>query len=367
MASYFKREFKRKDGTTYTRWVGEEKINGKTKSVYGKTEKECRAKIKALVVEHEIYGNELKKNTHTLSEWTYKQLYEEVKPHIQASTFERYMSIYNTHIKNSTIGKTSITDINEIDIQNFFNSKNEMATGVLKIMRYTIRRVFEYAKKHDVIRDNPCIGIKIPPSKAKTREIIIMTLDEQEKFITAASTRSNKVLFLTALFTGLRMGELIALKWKNVDLKKATINVCESYKRVRSYDDNGDSEYIIDQKAPKTKNGNRIVPIPTKLLPILKEIQTDNELVFYNSKGQPMTEITIRREQRRICEQAQIRYINFHALRHTYATRLIENGIDVKTVSMLVGHADIQTTLNIYVHSTDDTKKNAVNTLDKFF
>ncbi|MBU3811231.1 MAG: site-specific integrase [Candidatus Niameybacter stercoravium] len=122
----------------------------------------------------------------------------------------------------------------------------------------------------------------------------------------------------------------------------------------------------MDKKDLKTKNSKRIIPISNALKPLLlnHHQHSSSEYVFPSSTGSHMTPENVRRIQISLCKKANIPYKNFHALRHTFATRLIESGVDIKTVSLLLGHADINITLNTYVHSTDDTKHNAANALN---
>jgi integrase len=382
MASIYKRTIKRKDGTTYEKWTGKVTNNYNTKTFYGKSKKEVENEIRLYQNEIEQYGFELDKTPITLSDLVYKHLFTNSLSTVQTSSFERYMCLYNNHIKSSKIGEMKIVDIKQSDIQKYFNGKvkkedsiddkSKLVPKTLKTIRYLLKQAFEFAMQENYLRINPSNGIKIPTTDIKDKEISVLTLDEQEKYIQVLGATKYKLLFFTALFTGMRMGELIALKWENVDLDKKIITVCESYKRTKKYSEDGTDVNIIDKKAPKTKNGNREINIPEFLAAALKaykdsQVSNTDNLVFITASGQQMSDANLRRIQIALCKKADIPYKNFHALRHTYATRLIENGSDVKTVSRLLGHADIQTTLNIYVHSTDDSKRSAADTLENQF
>lgn len=371
MASYFEREFKRKDKhgnvtSTYKKWCGEEKINGKLKTVYGKTKKECKAKLDLLIVDAANYGEELDKTKIVVSDWLYKYLFTNIYSRVANSTFDRYMNLYNKHVKDSDFGKMKLTSVKQLNVQEYFNNTKISASGQ-GMLRYLLRQAFDVAINNNFIRTNPVINIKIESKSKTTREVDVFTLEEQEKFISVLHETRYRLFFLTALFTGMRLGELVALKWPNVDLENNTITVMETYKRTVAYNPDGTFEHIIDKKTPKTKNSIRTIPIPQFLVDELNTLDHTTEHVFTSSTGRHMTPDNTRRLQKSLCKKAQIPYHNFHALRHTYATRLIENRVDVKTISELLGHADVNITLTTYVHSTNDSKKTAVNTLEKFF
>lgn len=375
MATFHKRQRKRKDGTIYHVWCGQEKINGKLKTVYGKTEKECKSKIKVLVSEDIVYGNELDKTLDTIADLLYNHLFTNVHPNVALSTFDRYMCLYNSHIVNSKFGNSAIASVKQMDIQEWFNSKKSVSKSGLSMLRYLLRQSFDFAVNNNYIRVNPVISIKLPKQQDKTKkEIEILSSMEQELYIQSLSHTKYRTLYLVALFTGMRRGEILALKWNNVDLKNKTITVCESRKRYKAYMDDGTSQNTIADNAPKTKNSNRIIPINdtlNKLLITHKLEQNtcinENNYVFINSNGTSLQPEYLRLMQQSICKRANIRYVSFHALRHTFATRLIESGTDIKTVSKLLGHSDVFITLNTYVHETMDSKRSATDVLEDRF
>lgn len=355
---------KRKDGT----WLGQVNKKGTRKSFYGTTKKEVEKKIQAYLEDLNNYGIELDKTKETVCSWLYKHLFSNTHKSVSNGTFDRYMNLYNKHIVPSTFGKMIISEVKQIHVQDFFNSIDISASGQ-SMLRYLLKQAFDFAINNNLIRINPVTNIKIKSRAKTTRDIEVFTLDEQEKFINVLPTTKYELFFKTALSTGMRLGELVALKWDNVDLDNDTILVCESYRRTTKYNTDGTSERIMDKKEPKTKNSNRTIPISNSLKPLLIAHQqnSSSEYVFPSSNGSHMTPENVRRIQIALCKKACIPYKNFHALRHTFATRLIESGIDIKTVSLLLGHADINITLNTYVHSTDDTKHNAINALNYMF
>lgn len=164
----------------------------------------------------------------------------------------------------------------------------------------------------------------------------------------------------------------MALKWANVDLDNATITVCETCRRVRVYDNDGESISKMVTKGPKTEKGNRDIPIPKTLILSLKKYKlssnkSEEGLVFCTKSGLPMQYNYVWYTHKALCKKANIRPTTIHALRHTFASRSIEAGIDVKTVSDLLGHANTQITWNTYVHSTNNSKRAAADTMKKMY
>ncbi len=326
---------------------------------------------------HEIddYGMELDKSDYTVSSLVYKHLFANVYPNVQASTFERYMDNYNKHLRDSDFGKLPIGQVKQIIVQQYINELVGISDRSISSLRYMLRKSFDLAINNNLLRVNPVVGINIPCKKdtAKRNDIEILSTEEQKKYILATKCTKYRPMLLLAIFTGMRRGELLALNWNNVDLDNGVIHVVESARRVKKYNLDGTSYNEIEFKGPKTLNSNRDIPLTKDIILMLKEhrlkqqINNPKNLVFPNAKGNELYPDDVRRIQKAVCKAAQIPYKRFHALRHTFATRLIEKGVDVKTVSKLLGHSDVTITYNIYVHDTVESKTTAVNLLSSEF
>lgn len=383
MAGYHKREVKRKDGSTYIRWEGTTFEGGKRKVFYGKSEREVKAKIKEYENDLFNHGTTLEKTKTKLQDYVKDYVLKSLNQRVTSSTVERYMSLYYTHIENSSLGKKYVHEIKLQDIEDFFKSKTKLSKSSMSLLSLLLKQTFRYAISNNIIRINPCTDFVLPKSEKAKKEIKILTLDEQQRFLEAAKESRYFLLYFFDLCTGLRAGEIVALKWENVDLNNSVIKVRESARLVRKYDEKGNTSDIVEVKEPKTKESIRDIPLSDQLSNLLsqhKEIST-SEYVFTNMKNEMLTHDTLDKSLKVICNKAKIgepiqrrrnkrdviEYsgITFHCLRHTFATRLIENGIDVKTVSQLLGHSKTEITINRYVHSTDDSKRNAINSLSK--
>lgn len=193
--------------------------------------------------------------------------------------------------------------------------------------------------------------------------------------------RKNGTIYILALGTGLRLGELLALKWIDINFKDKYISVNKSIKSTYSIDSNGNRKFEVIEQTPKTKNSIRTVPLTNSILELLQryrkekiierdsniDIYFDNNLVFCTPTGNYLNESNVRKTFKRILNRCDLKEIRFHDLRHTFATRLFENGVPPKTVQTLLGHSDIATTLNIYTHVMKNTKDEAINKIDFLF
>lgn len=216
------------------------------------------------------------------------------------------------------------------------------------------------------------------PKSNNHKDVDILTKHEQQKFIEYIKGHKLEVFFLTALGTGLRLGELLGLKWSDINFDTGVITVSRNLSRAKN---KITGKYEIIEQIPKTKNSYREVPIPANILNKLKEHKKlqnkqrlfvgesyiHNNYIFTDDIGKPIDDKRPGRNLKSILKKLNIKPIKFHALRHTYATRLFENNIPPKTVQALMGHSDISVTMDIYTHVMNDTKLEAVEKLNDIF
>jgi integrase len=355
---------KRKDG----KWLGQVNSGGKRKSFYGNTKKEVESKISEYLNDINTYGAEMSKVNISIEKLMHTHLFVNVKPRVSLGTFERYMSLYNTHIKDSTFGGYDAKVTIHNDVQKFINSKSDLSNQSISMIKYLLHQSFNHAIANNIIRVNPVAAISPPRSTYKEKAIDVLTIDEQAKFMSVLSKTHYELLFVLELNTGMRVGEITALRWENVDLDNQTIKVRETKRLVKKYDNDGNSQDIMHTKEPKSKSGSRDIPIHKNINKKLKELKINNgaskdDFVFLNTNKEQIKYDSISKAQKMLCKKAKIREVTFHCLRHTFATRLIENGEDIKTVSQLLGHSKADITINRYVHSTANTKIQAIDKL----
>lgn len=357
----------------------------KPKDLYAKTEKELKEKIKKLTheLDHNIQSN---KNNFGVffSEWLFDIKFMEIKP----STKSKYESVYRTHIKDSEISDIKIKELTSKDVQIYYNNliKKGNSATLVKTIHKLIAPCIRYAYNNDFIIKNFTGSLIVPKETEKDKlnkkdSVIPFTLKEQKKFITGAKGNKFEVLFITALNSGLREGELLALTWNDINSKEKYINVNKNLGVATDVSKDGRGESVLEVQTPKTKKGIRKVSIPNLLIDILKKYKkeqlksrmelankyTNNNLVFCDEYGNYLTRDKVTYQFKKILKETKIKDRKFHDLRHTYATRLFELGEQARTVQELLGHSDVSVTLNTYTHVLDDVKEKAVSKLDKLF
>lgn len=296
------------------------------------------------------------------------------KDRVKARTYSRYQGLINLHIVPE-LGSAEIDALSRRDIQDFLIRKKR--TGNIKqsgstlsatstnLMLTVLNLAFEYACDMEMIEQNPCSRLRRAPEDAKKVEAF--TKEEQRLLEQAIAQSNDRRLFgiLLCLYTGLRIGELLGLEWQDVDLIEGIIHIDKTVYREK--DDNGNWRVCID--TPKTKSSAREIPLPSYIAEMLR-IQSESaqsRYVVENKKGERMSIRSYQYMFERLTEKAGVRKLNFHALRHTFATRAIECGMDIKTLSEIMGHKNASITLNRYAHSMMDTKIAMMNKLPKVF
>lgn len=353
----------------------------KIKTIYGKTQKEVKDKL-------EDYKKELLLNTYnvdydniTLADYYYTWLMDK-KLSYKATSFKDYEAIHRLYIKGRPIGKVRLKKLSQTDLKRQYRDlMNEGITPqTIHRINTKLKACLNTAIREEVIIKNPCSLVELPKiTKTKKREVL--TAEEQASFIEAIQGHKLELLYIVALATGMRLGEILGLKWKYIDFTNNTIEVYNTIQRTFVFDDNMKKKLKTIEQTPKTENGTRTIPLPMSLIPKLKEHrkrQLENKLkygqsynisdyVFTDEIGKIIDNKKPNRNLQSILKTLGIEPIKFHGLRKTYATRLFENGVPPKTVQTLLGHADIQTTLNIYTEVMDTEKQKAVDTLNNIF
>ncbi|MCH3962940.1 MAG: site-specific integrase [Clostridium sp.] len=352
------------------------------KEFYGKSKKEAE-KLKNQYLNDLNSGIKINSQNITLNQLMHLWLFEIIKQKIKSSSFEKYEGLYRNYIKDSKIGVLKICELKSIQIQRYYNQlyKKGKSSNLIKNINKLLKQFLNYSVDEGYIIKSPCVGKKIfIPGTANIikEEIKIFTNDEIYRLKKTLATSRLKCLVLTALATGLRQGELLALTWDDIDINNMEITVNKTIKRVKviESDDTRQTKTLIQK--PKTESSNRIVPIPSKLIPILKQHQLaqklekiksgdsyeDNNLVFATALGKPTDAKNLFRSYKNLLIKANIEHKKFHCLRHTYATKLFEAGTPLKTVQALLGHSNIKTTADIYTHVMPKQKINAVEKLN---
>lgn len=372
----------RKDGIWTARATVGVRTNGKPliKAFYGKTEREVRKKLKDFQKELAIngYGPNLKGTVEKyMTDWLYSNKQNVLKP----KSFDRLEQTLRYQIF-PYIGDIQLASFNSTDVQKFLNTLKSkgFSHSTIKKAYDAINDCFRTGVMQHTVTSNPAAGVTVPPKSSFPKsDIRVYSKDEMDALCDAAlATYSNgkRVYRLGAvvvldLNTGLRSAELLGLKWSDIDFKNRELSVSNTRVLVKTRTEKSKTKYCaITQDSAKTHNSIRTIYLndaACMALQILFEATGKFEYVMSNSDGDPLYPRYLDALFRKIAVAAGLpddRIFGLHALRHTFASQLFASGTDVKTVSEILGHSDVTTTFNTYVHLINDQQKKAVLKID---
>jgi integrase len=288
------------------------------------------------------------------------------KLNVKESSYCNYKRNLEDHIypvigdlKYSLITKQQLNDFVEyLMVSGRKDGKGGLSKGTVKDIVTLLKSVSKFAYQEYGLQ-NVCEGFKA--SKIKKNEIQVLSNIERKKLETYLLSNVNlsNICTLLSLYTGLRIGEVCGLKWEDIDFKKGCISVNKTVERISL--GNGKTKVVVGD--PKTESSIRKVYVPTFIIELLKDHKKSSDLFVLSGKQNPTEPRTLQYRFEKILKSAGIREMKFHSLRHTYATICIEKGVDIKTLSELLGHSDVKITLNTYVHSSDKLKRKYVKRL----
>ena len=262
----------------------------------------------------------------------------------------------------------SHTDITESDVQQFVITQLDrgLRQKTIKDQLIVLKMVYRFGCKQNAFTLHEW-DIHFPTEQNK-HDISVFTVDQQRRLmrhLTENFTFLNLGV-LICLHTGLRIGEICALRWEDIDSENGMLQVQRTLERIYILSD-GNKHTELQLSTPKTRNSQREIPLTKDLLRLLKPFRKVVNPQFYvlTNSPKPTEPRTYRNYYRHLLNSLHIPFIKFHGLRHSFATRCIESGCDSKTVSILLGHANISTTLNLYVHPNFDQKKRCIDTMLK--
>lgn len=279
------------------------------------------------------------------------------------------IAVYTLHLENHLLPKFgNKKTLQEQEVQDFVLEclRKGLSQKSVKDMLIVLKMVVRFGAKHGWLQYQDW-SIKYP-TEQKVKELDVLTINHQKKlmqYVTDNFTFRNLGIYI-CLSTGMRIGEVCALKWSDIDLGTETIHVNRTIERIYIIEgDERRTELVIG--TPKTKNSIREIPISKELMKLirpLKKLMNDDYFVITN-EAKPTEPRTYRNYYKQLLKQLGIPDLKFHGLRHSFATRCIESQCDYKTVSVILGHANISTTLNLYVHPNMDQKKKCINKMFK--
>jgi integrase len=354
----------RKDGL-YTARITDN--TGKRRQKYFKKLQECRKWIadEDFRLKH---NNVCMPGDMTVDAW-FRYWIEHIKGNnIRPNTIRNYTERYEKNIKKY-IGDMVLSDVKPMHCQLVLDKMaKDYRQSTIEQTRITLGVLFRSAVDNDIISNHPLKDNVRSISKKESKKMRVLTIEEQKKFLKCSEKSSNFNQFCFILQTGLRTGEMIGLKWSDLDLKNRLLHVNRTMEYRHSV-----GEWRVGE--PKSKSGKRCIPLTGEAVDILLRQKKKNsklkvvslehsEFVFLNRNGEPTKNSAYDTCLQKLCEKNDIEHFSMHTLRHTFATRCIESGMKPKTLQMILGHANIGITMNLYVHITDDEKKKEMEMIE---
>lgn len=348
--------YKRRDGRWEGRYKAGYRESGKAKyrSVYGRSYQSVKDKLILLKNVTDVCKNSGK--------LTVKILFEEwlsaVKIRTKPSTFANYRMKADKHIL-PVFGGIRYDNLTVKMLHEFIRDKinSGLSAKYVSDIVVVFKSMAKYTSKIHGFR-NPIADVVLPKS---TKTEMKLFSDNQQKQLCSYLLKNpdnTSLCILLSLYTGLRIGEICGLKWSDIDLDKNILTVRRTVQRINK--DHG-TELHID--TPKSHNSQRSVPIPAFITKLLKTIKSAPENYLLSGNTTIIEPRTLQRRFKSVLKKAGLPSINYHSLRHMFATNCIRLGFDVKTLSEILGHSSVETTLNRYIHSSMERKKECMNLL----
>lgn len=344
-------------------------------------------------VKHGIRG---KGDNLTLDAWFDVWLNTHKKKTIKESTLARYDYCYKNYVQKR-LGKKRLADFKPILLERLFQSMadDDYSTKTIRDIYNILSAVFKYAVHNRIISFNPCDGVELP--KTKKKPIRVLSVEEQSEVLKYAKGRQHENLIVVALGTGMRAGEVLGLTEDDLNFRKREITINKTLVYIK---DLSTGKYVFKYQTPKTESGKRVIPMQESVYKALKrqhiqkrELQISSDaweplkgfenLVFVGRNGKPISEHAfqsaldwivraINKDRKKQAEKNKtdfepVEHIYPHVLRHTFATRCFEAGIEAKTVQKYLGHSSVAITLDIYTHVTNDKAKEDMNKLEELY
>lgn len=355
--------YKRKDGRWEGRYKSGIKADGTAKysSIYGKTYAEVKAKLSEKRVKNDVSAVPKNLTVNNL----FSMWFSDIRLKVKESTYMNYQMKFEKHI-SSSLGKTLYERLTVEKLNDFVQAK--LSSGLSP--KYTadivavIKSVCRFAKKRFGYEDKSAF-ITTPKGKTKEKELLDKTEQARLNNYLISNPTSLNVGILLSAATGVRIGELCALKWENINLEKRILTVRNTVQRIKSVDGETATKLIVS--SPKSSSSAREIPLPEFIVPLLSSIKSNNDCYLLSGTSNIVEPRVMQYRFKRILKELHLSDVSFHSLRHLFATNCIEIGVDVKSLSEILGHSSVEITLNRYVHSSMERKAEYMKSVSALF
>jgi integrase len=356
--------------------IGRDPAAGKPKraTFYGKTRQEVADKLTKALREKQ-QGTFVAPHKLTLGEWLDTWLLEYKKPHVRPSTFDSYEMLVRRHLKPA-LGHIALTDLRPEHVQHYCNEKRQqgLEAQTIHLHHITLSDALTRAEKNQLVARN-VVRLVVPPRQTHKERRTLAIGQMTTQLLPTLKGHRLYAAFLTLFMVGLRRGELLGLRWQDVDWKSEVLHIRQTLARVKNHE--AGHTHLVFQE-PKTVHSRRTIPLPEGCLAALRhhrahqaeeklllgQAYKDHGLVFCQADGGPIDPRTLNRYFNQALAQAGLPPIRLHDARHTFATWLLEHGVSPKVVQTMLGHSSIAITLDIYSHVSLDLEKQAAATLN---
>lgn len=291
--------------------------------------------------------------------------------HNTLSTISKYEQLIHNHI-SPCFADRDCSSITQAELEHFYHSlcqsPQRLSDNNLRTITMLLNKIMEYAYRQDYVETL----LYIRPHLSKRRPIVRVFTDSErmklENFIYSHRNPCTMAVFL-ALYTGMRLGEICAIKWSDFDFERGALQITKTVQRLKCPADNDSRKTRLVVTPPKTNSSFRVIPLPDFAIPYIYEDFSEEKEEFYviaSNADSPQDPRTVQYAYKKMLNTLGISYLNFHCLRHTFATRCVTNGWDVKTLSEILGHNDIKITMEYYFHSSFEYKKQQMNKITPF-
>ncbi len=355
--------YKRKDGRWEGRYRSGFRADGTAKysSIYGKTYAEVkaelsekRAKTAVSAVPKDLTLNNL-----------FDLWFEDIRLKVKESTYVNYLMKYEKHV-NPALGKIPYDKLTVNKLNDFIQSK--LSSGLSP--KYTadivgvVKSVCRYAKKR-FSYDDKSEFISIPKGKPKEKGLLDRTEQVRlNSYLKANPTLSNVGILLSSA-TGIRIGEMCALKWRDIDLEKRILTVRNTVQRIKNTDGETATKLVVT--SPKSSSSVREIPLPDFIVPMLRGLKAKGDCYLLSGTRAIVEPRVMQYRFKHILKKLKLSNVSYHSLRHLFATNCIALGFDVKALSEILGHSSVEITLNRYVHSSLEQKAKYMKSLSALF